>query len=138
VRDWLYVGDHCDAIRTVVARGRAGETYNVGGKNEVRNLDVVQSICVLLDELRPRAAGRYAGQIAFVADRPGHDRRYAIDPRKIEAELGWRPRETFTTGLRRTVQWYLDSTEWVQRVRDGRYREWIETQYGSRNGGRTQ
>ena len=138
VRDWLYVGDHCDAIRTVVARGRAGETYNVGGKNEVRNLDVVQSICVLLDELRPRAAGRYAGQIAFVADRPGHDRRYAIDPRKIEAELGWRPRETFTTGLRRTVQWYLDSTEWVQRVRDGRYREWIETQYGNRNGGRAQ
>ena len=129
VRDWLYVTDHCDALVRVLETGRPGETYNIGGKNEVRNIDVVRTICAILDELHPRERS-YAQQITFVADRPGHDRRYAIDPRKIERELGWTPAETFDTGLRRTVRWYLDHPEWVARVRDGRYREWEERQYG--------
>ncbi|MFN9571735.1 MAG: dTDP-glucose 4,6-dehydratase [Betaproteobacteria bacterium] len=132
VRDWLYVGDHCSAIRAVLAQGRVGEVYNVGGKNEMQNIEVVRAICGLLDELRPRASGSYAQQITYVKDRPGHDRRYAIDPRKIERELAWTPAETFETGIRRTVQWYLDHAEWVSRVRDGRYRQWVDQQYGAR------
>jgi dTDP-glucose 4,6-dehydratase len=131
VRDWLFVADHCRAIMQVLARGRLGETYNIGGKNEIRNIDVVRTICSILDELRPKASGSYAEQITFVTDRPGHDRRYAIDPRKIEAELGWTPVETFTTGFRKTVQWYLDNPEWIAHVRDGSYREWVEKQYGA-------
>jgi dTDP-glucose 4,6-dehydratase len=129
VRDWLYVGDHCAAIREVLARGRAGEVYNIGGRNEMRNIDVVRSICVMLDELQPKASGSYVEQITFVKDRPGHDRRYAIDPRKIEVELGWQPAETFQTGARKTVQWYLHNRAWADRVRDGRYRQWIGAQY---------
>ncbi|MHB1689429.1 MAG: dTDP-glucose 4,6-dehydratase [Thiomonas sp.] len=132
VRDWLYVEDHCRAIGRVLQAGKLGETYNVGGCNEVRNLDVVHTLCHLLDQLRPRADGRsYATQIAFVADRPGHDRRYAIDARKIEAELGWRPQETFATGLKRTVQWYLDHADWVAHATSGAYRQWVGKQYGS-------
>jgi dTDP-glucose 4,6-dehydratase len=133
VRDWLYVADHCRAIQQVLAKGRLGETYNIGGKNEIRNIDVVRTICGILDELRPRASGSYADQITYVTDRPGHDRRYAIDPRKIEAELGWTPAETFVTGFRKTVQWYLDNPEWIAHVRDGSYREWVEKQYGERS-----
>jgi dTDP-glucose 4,6-dehydratase len=132
VRDWLYVGDHCSAIRQVLARGRVGETYNVGGGAERRNLDVVKRVCALLDELRPRADGRHEDLIAFVKDRPGHDRRYAMDTRKIERELGWRPRESFESGLRRTVEWYLANPEWVAAIRSGEYREWLETNYGKR------
>ncbi|TAL20396.1 MAG: dTDP-glucose 4,6-dehydratase [Aquabacterium sp.] len=131
VRDWLYVRDHCEAIAQVLAKGRVGETYNVGGKNEVKNIDVVQTLCSTLDRLRPRAAGRYADLITFVKDRPGHDRRYAIDPRKIEAEIGWQPAETFDTGLAKTVQWYLENDAWIAAVRDGSYRQWIDRQYGS-------
>ncbi len=131
VRDWLYVTDHCDALQCILAAGRPGETYNIGGRSEKRNIEVVQSICSLLDELRPKPSGRYAEQIEFVADRPGHDRRYAIDAGKIERELGWTPRETFETGLRRTVLWYLENADWVARVRDGRYHSWIETHYGN-------
>mgnify|MGYP003341872569 FL=1 len=129
VRDWLYVRDHCRAIMRVLEAGRLGETYNIGGKNEIKNIDVVTTICALLDELRPKAAGQYADQITYVKDRPGHDRRYAIDPRKIEAELGWTPAETFATGFRKTVQWYLDHPDWIAHVRDGSYRDWIATQY---------
>jgi dTDP-glucose 4,6-dehydratase len=130
VRDWLYVGDHCSAIRRVLEGGRVGETYNVGGWNEKANLDVVRTVCALLDELAPRSGGgSYAEQIAFVKDRPGHDRRYAIDARKLERELGWKPAETFETGLRKTVQWYLANTRWVEHVQSGAYREWIATQY---------
>jgi len=131
VRDWLYVTDHCDALLCILADGRPGETYNVGGRSEMRNIDVVNGVCALLDELRPKASGRHADQIGFVTDRPGHDRRYAIDARKIERELGWKPVETFASGLRRTVTWYLEHADWVARVRDGRYRQWIERQYGS-------
>jgi dTDP-glucose 4,6-dehydratase len=130
IRDWLYVGDHCSAIRRVLEGGRIGETYNVGGWNEKPNLEIVHTVCALLDELRPRSAGgSYREQISFVKDRPGHDRRYAIDARKIERELGWKPAETFETGIRKTVQWYLANGEWVQRVQSGAYREWIDTQY---------
>ena len=132
VRDWLYVGDHCGAIRRVLEAGRPGETYNIGGHNEMANLRIVQTICALLDELRPRADGRpYASQITHVKDRPGHDRRYAIDAGKIERELGWRPAETFDTGIRKTVQWYLDHPEWVARVQSGAYREWVAQQYAT-------
>ncbi len=132
VRDWLYVEDHCRAIARVLDAGRTGETYNVGGHNEVRNLDVVHTLCSLLDELRPRDdGGSYAAQIAFVADRPGHDRRYAIDAGKIGRELGWTPQETFASGLRRTVQWYLEHAGWVDHVTSGAYREWIGRQYGA-------
>ena len=131
VRDWLYVRDHCAAIRTVLASGRLGETYNVGGWNEKTNLEVVHTICDLLDELKPRTPGSYREQITFVKDRPGHDRRYAIDARKLESELGWRPKETFETGLRKTVQWYLDNQAWVQDVTSGEYRNWMTRQYGA-------
>ncbi len=131
VRDWLYVGDHCSAIRTVLARGRPGETYNVGGWNEQANIDIVRQVCALLDELQPDPAGPYARLVTHVTDRPGHDRRYAIDARRIEAELGWRPAETFASGLRRTVQWYLAHADWVREVQSGAYREWISRQYGA-------
>ena len=130
VRDWLYVKDHCSAIRRVLEAGKAGETYNVGGWNEQANIDIVRLICGLLDELRPRADGQsYASQITHVADRPGHDRRYAIDARKIERELGWRPAETFDSGIRKTVQWYLDHPEWVAQVQSGAYRAWVAKHY---------
>ena len=130
IRDWLYVGDHCSAIREVLANGRLGQTYNIGGWNEKANLEVVNTICSILDELLPRSDGKsYAEQITFVADRPGHDRRYAIDASKIEKELGWRPAETFDTGIRKTIQWYLDNPEWVQGVLTGSYRDWLDKQY---------
>ena len=130
IRDWLYVKDHCAAIRRVLEAGRLGETYNVGGWNEKPNLEVVHTICHILDELRPRSGGgSYAEQITFVVDRPGHDRRYAIDATKIERELGWKPEETFESGIRKTVQWYLDHPEWVAGVQSGAYREWVAKQY---------
>ena len=130
VRDWLYVRDHCSAIRRVLEAGQPGETYNVGGWNEMPNIDIVKTVCGLLDELRPRADGQsYATQITYVTDRPGHDRRYAIDARKLERELGWKPQETFATGIRKTVQWYLDNPEWVAQVQSGAYREWVARQY---------
>lgn len=131
VRDWLYVGDHCGAIRRVLQAGRVGEVYNVGGWNEKPNIEIVRTVCALLDDLRPRAGGgSYAEKVTYVKDRPGHDRRYAIDARKIERELGWKPAETFDTGIRKTVQWYLEHADWVQRVQSGAYREWVATQYG--------
>jgi len=131
VRDWLYVTDHCQAIMRVLAAGRVGETYNIGGWNEKPNLEVVHTLCDTLDALRPRADGAsYRSQITFVKDRPGHDRRYAMDARKIERELGWRPAETFETGIRKTVQWYLDHPEWVAQVTSGAYRAWVGQQYG--------
>ena len=129
VRDWLYVKDHCSAIRRVLEAGRLGETYNVGGWNEKPNIEIVHTVCALLDELRPSAEGSYKRLIKHVKDRPGHDRRYAIDARKIERELGWRPAETFETGIRKTVQWYLNNPEWVQRVQSGAYRDWVQQQY---------
>jgi len=131
VRDWLYVRDHCSGIRAVLARGRVGETYNIGGWNEMPNKQIVQTVCALLDELRPDAKGSHERLITYVTDRPGHDRRYAIDARKIERELGWRPAETFDTGIRKTVHWYLDHAEWVAHVQSGAYREWVERQYGT-------
>ncbi len=133
VRDWLYVGDHCAALRRVLEAGRLGETYNIGGWNEKANLDVVHTLCALLDELAPKA-GSYKEQITFVADRPGHDRRYAIDARKIERELGWRPAETFETGLKKTVQWYLANQDWVRKVQSGEYQQWINKNYEGREG----
>ncbi|BDW10211.1 dTDP-glucose 4,6-dehydratase [Polynucleobacter sp. SHI8] len=130
IRDWLYVKDHCAAIRTVLEKGTLGETYNIGGWNEKANIDVVKQICIILDELQPRSDGKsYAEQITFVKDRPGHDRRYAIDASKIERELGWKPAETFETGIRKTVQWYLDNPKWVEGVVSGSYRQWIDKQY---------
>jgi len=130
IRDWLYVKDHCSAIRAVLAAGRVGETYNVGGWNEKPNLDIVHSVCDLLDELKPRADGEsYRKQITYVTDRPGHDRRYAIDARKIEQEIGWKPADTFETGIRKTIEWYLNNTGWVAQVQSGAYREWVATQY---------
>ncbi len=132
VRDWLYVGDHCAAIRAVLAGGRCGETYNIGGWNEMPNLVIVKTICALLDEMRPGAAGKYEQLMTFVKDRPGHDRRYAIDARKIERELGWRPAETFETGIRKTVRWYLEHQDWVAHVQSGAYREWVTKNYGAR------
>ncbi len=132
IRDWLYVKDHCSAIRRVLEAGQLGETYNVGGWNEKANLDVVNTLCAILDELQPREDGQsYATQITFVQDRPGHDRRYAIDARKLEKELGWKPQETFETGIRKTVQWYLDHQEWVSHVTSGDYREWVEVHYAT-------
>jgi dTDP-glucose 4,6-dehydratase len=132
VRDWLYVKDHCSAIREVLARGRLGETYNVGGWNERPNLEIVRQVCTLLDEMKPDPAGPYARLITHVADRPGHDRRYAIDARKLERELGWRPAETFETGIRKTVRWYLDHQDWVARVQSGAYRAWVDQNYAGR------
>ena len=130
VRDWLYVTDHCSAIRRVLEAGQVGEVYNIGGWNEMPNIEIVRTICALLDELHPRDDGiSYAAQIAYVKDRPGHDRRYAIDARKIERELGWKPAETFATGIRKTVQWYLDNAAWVTNVTSGAYREWVAKQY---------
>ena len=132
IRDWLYGKDHCSAIRCVLAHGRLGETYNVGGWNEMPNLDIVHTVCDLLDELKPRADGAsYRTQIAFVTDRPGHDRRYAIDASKIHRELGWRPAETFASGIRKTVQWYLDNPQWVAQVQSGAYRDWVAKQYAA-------
>lgn len=132
VRDWLYVEDHCEAIATVLHRGRVGETYNIGGWNEKPNLDIVHSICDLVDEMAgKRGSSLRQSLVTFVKDRPGHDRRYAIDATKIERELGWRPKETFESGIRKTVRWYLENNEWVQGVTSGNYRKWIETQYSS-------
>jgi dTDP-glucose 4,6-dehydratase len=133
VRDWLYMKDHCSAIRRVLEARKIGETYNIGGWNEKPNIEIVHTVCDLLDELRPRADGRsYLEQITFVADRPGHDRRYAIDASKIERELGWKPAETFETGIRKTVCWYLDNQDWVTNVQSGAYREWVEKNYAGR------
>ena len=130
VRDWLYVGDHCSAIREVLAKGKLGETYNIGGWNEKANIEVVKTICQILDELKPRSDKKsYAEQITFVKDRPGHDRRYAIDASKLKRELGWRPAETFDTGIKKTVQWYLDNPAWVEGVVSGSYRDWLKKQY---------
>ena len=130
IRDWLYVKDHCSAIRRVLEAGKLGEVYNIGGWNEKPNIDIVNTVCALLDELRPRADGAsYNTQISYVKDRPGHDRRYAIDASKIERELGWKPAETFDTGIRKTVQWYLANPEWVANVQSGAYRDWVQTQY---------
>ena len=135
IRDWLYVKDHCSAIRRVLEAGRLGETYNVGGWNEKANLDVVHTLCDILDDLSPRADGQsYKMQITFVQDRPGHDRRYAIDASKLERELGWKPVETFETGIRKTVQWYLDNQAWVANVASGAYREWVAKHYSDRDG----
>ena len=131
VRDWLYVKDHCSAIRRVLQVGRLGQVYNVGGWNEKANIEIVHTVCGLLDELRPRADGQsYRTQITHVTDRPGHDRRYAIDASRLHEELGWKPAETFESGIRKTVRWYLDNPGWVERVQSGAYRDWVKTQYG--------
>jgi dTDP-glucose 4,6-dehydratase len=132
VRDWLYVGDHCSAIRVVLERGRPGETYNIGGWNELTNIDVVHALCKLLDSAQPRQSGSYLELIERVTDRPGHDRRYAIDARKLERELGWKPAETFETGLAKTVQWYMDNERWIDEVASGEYRNWVMHQYAKR------
>jgi dTDP-glucose 4,6-dehydratase len=133
IRDWLYVKDHCSAIRLILEAGRVGEVYNIGGCNEKPNIEIVHTVCALLDELRPRIDGKpYREQIAYVTDRPGHDRRYAIDATKIEHELGWKPAETFETGIRKTVQWYLDNQSWVSNVQSGAYRTWVEKNYQGR------
>ena len=130
VRDWLFVTDHCEAIRTVLARGHIGQTYNVGGRNELKNLDVVNTICAVLDEVRPNdPVMPHSKLITFVTDRPGHDRRYAMDTTKIQAELGWKPRETFESGIRKTILWYLENEAWIQSVTSGSYRQWMATQY---------
>ena len=134
IRDWLYVKDHCSAIRRVLEAGQVGEVYNVGGWNEKPNLDVVHTLCSILDQLQPRTDGKsYAEQITYVTDRPGHDRRYAIDARKLEQQLGWKPAETFETGIQKTVQWYLDNQAWVSNVLSGDYQSWLDTNYTTRN-----
>jgi dTDP-glucose 4,6-dehydratase len=133
IRDWLFVKDHCSAIRRVLEAGKLGETYNVGGWNEKPNIEIVKTVCALLDELNPRTDGKpYAEQITYVADRPGHDRRYAIDATKIHRELAWKPDETFETGIRKTVQWYLNNPEWVANVQSGQYRQWLDQNYAGR------
>ncbi len=133
IRDWLYVSDHCSAIRSVLQAGRPGETYNIGGWNEKPNIEIVHTICALLDEMRPKAGGKsYRDQISYVTDRPGHDRRYAIDATKIHRELGWKPKDTFDSGIRKTVQWYLDHADWVAQVQSGSYRDWVQTNYTQR------
>jgi len=132
VRDWLYVKDHCSAVRRVIDAGKPGETYNVGGGNEKTNLEIVHTICRLLDKLKPRAAGTYSEQVVHVQDRPGHDRRYAVDAGKIERELGWRPDHTFDSGIESTVAWYLANPDWVARVQSGAYREWMQANYAER------
>jgi dTDP-glucose 4,6-dehydratase len=129
VRDWLYVDDHCEAIATVLDRGRPGETYNIGGSNEQRNLEIVETICDVVDEMAPPLDASRRGLVTFVKDRPGHDRRYAMDARKIERELGWRPKETFETGIRKTIRWYLENEGWVRDVTSGSYRQWIAAHY---------
>jgi dTDP-glucose 4,6-dehydratase len=135
VRDWLYVKDHCSAIREVLERGRLGEVYNVGGWNEKPNIDIVNTVCSLLDEMRPKADGQsYSTQITYVKDRPGHDRRYAIDASKLERELGWKPAETFETGIQKTIAWYLSNPDWVAHVQSGAYRQWLQTQYAGTAG----
>jgi dTDP-glucose 4,6-dehydratase len=133
VRDWLYVSDHCAAIRVVLEKGRVGETYNIGGWNEMPNLDIVHRVCGLLDEFQPNPEGPATRLITYVKDRPGHDRRYAIDATKIHRELGWKPAETFETGIRKTVQWYLDNMGWVENVASGEYRKWLDTNYATRS-----
>jgi dTDP-glucose 4,6-dehydratase len=133
VRDWLYVTDHCEAIRMVLERGRLGETYNIGGWNEKSNIEIVRTVCALLDEMQPDSIGPRERLITFVTDRPGHDRRYAIDARKIADEIGWRPAETFETGIRRTVRWYLDHAGWVEGVLSGRYQDWVQSHYADRD-----
>jgi len=132
VRDWLYVEDHCRAIRTVLAGGRVGETYNIGGRSEKKNIEIVDAVCQLLDELSPHdSVVPHNKLVTFVKDRPGHDRRYAMDTRKIERELNWRPQETFESGLRKTVSWYLEHDEWVRDVTSGSYRQWMARQYAT-------
>jgi dTDP-glucose 4,6-dehydratase len=132
IRDWLYVEDHCTAILQVLRAGEVGEKYNIGGKNEMRNVDLVHLLCNQLDKLKPRGDGKsYRDQISFVPDRPGHDRRYAIDARKIERELNWSPQETFETGIRKTIEWYLDHQEWVRAITTGDYRNWVGEQYAA-------
>lgn len=132
VRDWLYVGDHCSAIRRVLDDGKIGETYNIGGWNEMSNLEVVHTLCDMLDQQRPKASGSYRNQITYVTDRPGHDQRYAIDATKIERELGWKPAETFETGIAKTVAWYLDNQSWVENVTSGEYQKWVGKNYQTR------
>lgn len=134
VRDWLYVGDHCTAIRRVLEAGKIGETYNIGGWNEMSNLEVVHALCDMLDQQRPKIDGSYRDQITYVTDRPGHDQRYAIDATKIERELGWKPAETFETGIEKTVAWYLDNQSWVENITSGEYQKWVGKNYQSREG----
>ena len=133
IRDWLYVGDHCQAIRLVLEQGRVGEVYNIGGSSERANIDVVNTVCGILDGLQPRSTGNYADLIRHVSDRPGHDRRYAVDTRKISSELGWHPAETFDSGLGRTVRWYLDNPSWIAGIESGSYQQWVNLNYDTRN-----
>ena len=131
LRDWLFVEDHCSAICRLMEKGTLGETYNIGGWNEMTNLKVVQTLCSILDKLTPRSDGKsYSSQITYVTDRPGHDRRYAIDASKIERELGWRPAETFESGIQKTVEWYISNQDWVENVTSGVYKDWVNKQYG--------
>ena len=131
IRDWLFVEDHCSAICRLMEKGTLGETYNIGGWNEMTNLKVVQTLCSILDKLTPRSDGKsYSSQMTYVTDRPGHDRRYAIDASKIEREFGWRPAETFESGIRKTVEWYISNQDWVENVTSGVYKDWVNKQYG--------